>query len=84
MCLIPFKDYFMPWNHYYLLFIADKWFYQDRATCHTEGQTIELLAGDICSRISSREGSVKWPNPFIRFDSFTLFSNGIFFIQDFR
>ena len=32
---------------YHGIDIADKWFHQDRTTCHTEGQNIELLAGDI-------------------------------------
>lgn len=41
--------------------IADKWFQQDGATCHTAGQTINLLRETFGDRIISRNGPVNWP-----------------------
>ena len=41
--------------------IADKWFQQDGATCHTARQTIELLRETFGDRIISRNGPVNWP-----------------------
>ena len=41
--------------------IADKWFQQDGATCHTARQTIELLRETFGDRIISRNGPVNKP-----------------------
>ena len=41
--------------------VADKWFQQDGATCHTAGETITLLRETFGGRIISRNGPVNWP-----------------------
>ena len=41
--------------------VADLWFQQDGATCHTAGETIDLLKENIHEQIISRNGSVNWP-----------------------
>jgi hypothetical protein len=37
------------------------WFQQDGASCHTAGQTIELLNSKFGERVISRNGPVNWP-----------------------
>ena len=41
--------------------ISDLWFQQDRATCHTAGETIDLLKENFHEQIISRNGPVNWP-----------------------
>lgn len=40
---------------------ADLWFQQDGATCHTAGETIELLKEHFDDQIISLRGPVNWP-----------------------
>lgn len=41
--------------------VADLWFQQDGATCHTARQTIDLLRETFDENIISRNGPVNWP-----------------------
>jgi len=41
--------------------IRDKWFQQDGATCHTAGETVNLLHQTFPQRLISRNGDVNWP-----------------------
>ena len=41
--------------------VADLWFQLDGATCHTAGETIDLLKENFHYQIISRNGPVNWP-----------------------
>lgn len=41
--------------------LGDMWFQQDGATCHTAGQTIQLLKSKFSERLISRNGPINWP-----------------------
>lgn len=41
--------------------LADMWFQQDGATCHTAGATIDLLKETFDEKIISRNGPINWP-----------------------
>lgn len=41
--------------------LGDLWFQQDGATCHTAGDTMDLLKGTFGDRIISKNGPVDWP-----------------------
>ena len=41
--------------------VTDFWFQQDGATCHTAGETIDLLKENFHEQIISRNGPVNWP-----------------------
>ena len=41
--------------------VSDLWFQQDGATCHTAGETIDLLKKNFHEQIISRNGPVNWP-----------------------
>ena len=42
--------------------VADLWFQQDGATCHTAGETIDLLRENFHEQIITRNGPVNWPS----------------------
>lgn len=50
-------NFFVP----HLEGVAEMWFQQDGATCHTARQTINLLQETFDQRIISRNGPVNWP-----------------------
>lgn len=52
-------DFF--WEQLEGIDIEDLWFQQDGATCHTAGETIQLLRGKFPGRIISRNGDINWP-----------------------
>ena len=41
--------------------VADLWFQQDGTTCHTAGETIDLLKENFREQIISRNGPMNWP-----------------------
>ena len=41
--------------------VANLWFQQDDAACHTAGETIDLLKENFHEQIISRNGPVNWP-----------------------
>lgn len=53
------RDYFIP--RLEGLDVADMWFQQDGATCHTSNMTIDLLKETFGERVISRNGPVNWP-----------------------
>jgi hypothetical protein len=41
--------------------VADMWFQQDGAPCHTAAETINLLRAKFPGRVISRNGDIRWP-----------------------
>lgn len=52
-------EYF--WEELDDLDLDNMWFQQDGATCHTAGQTIDLLKTKFNERVISRNGPTNWP-----------------------
>ena len=46
---------------FYLRNRHELWFQQDRATCHTDNETMDVLQGMLGNNIISRRAALTWP-----------------------
>ena len=58
--------------------VDEMWFQQDGATCHTAGETIQLLHESSPGRVISRFGHQNWLPRSCDFNAVVLFSLGFF------